>query len=215
MGKFTDLTGQKFGRLTVIERAQSIRRNNGKLRTMWRCKCECGNECIVAADAITRGAQVSCGCYRMGHLKQVNVTHGMTNTRLYYVWCGMKNRCCNENTRTYPLYGGRGIKMCDEWRSDFMSFYNWAVNHGYDENAVRGECTINRIDCDGNYCPENCRIVSQLIQMNNVRTNHNIIYNGETHSFAEWSRITGISQYKIRNRIVELGWTPERTLTTI
>lgn len=142
-------------------------------------------------------------------------THGKTNTKLYNVWRGIKSRCYNENVYEYKWYGAKGIAMCNEWKNDFEAFYSWAIQNGYDESAQRGVCTIDRIDGNKNYSPDNCRIVTQLKQMNNIRTNHIITYNGESHSIAEWSRITGINQYKIRNRIVKLGWSPERALQTI
>lgn len=214
VSKFIDLSGQKFGYLTVVERDVEHRRPNGKTRTYWRCKCDCGNDVTVAADALRRGDQVSCGCYRRQSASQQFATHGKTKNRLYTVWAGIKARCYNPNTRVYPYYGGRGIQMCDEWKNDFSSFYDWMTANGYDENAKRGEFTIDRIDPNGNYSPENCRLVTQLEQMNNVRSNHIITYNDESHTIAEWSRMTGINQFKIRNRIVNLGWSVERALTT-
>lgn len=215
MGKYTDLTGLQFGRLTVIAKAKPSIRTDGKPRTRWRCRCECGNEIIVNGDNLTRGNTVSCGCYQKDITSNIKKTHGKTNTRLYSVWSGIKSRCYNKNVYEYRWYGARGITMCDEWKADFDSFYNWSIANGYDETAPRGSCTIDRIDANQGYSPENCRFVSQQQQMNNIHTNHIISCDGETHTIAEWSRITGISQFKIRNRIAKLGWSPERALQTI
>ena len=215
MGTFKDLTGQKFGRLTVVKQAEHYITPKGKKRIRWECLCDCGKTTYVVADALTRGIQVSCGCYRNSQLSKMSTTHEKTNTRLYTVWNGMKNRCYNTRCPEYRIYGGRGIHMCSDWHYDFQKFYDWAIENGYDETAPRGKQTVDRIDCNGEYSPENCRLTTQREQMNNIRNNHNLEYRGETHSIAELSRITGIRQEKIRNRVSKLGWTAERALTTI
>jgi len=214
MGKFRDLTGERFGGLTVVSRTENVRRANGRTRTAWNCICDCGNTCVVNADNLTRGMQVSCGCYQKVAARNANLKHDRTNTRLYNVWSAMKSRCSNPNVPTYNLYGGRGIRVCDDWLHDFNAFQKWAFENGYDESAPRGQCTIDRIDCDGDYSPENCRIISQQAQMNNVRYNRKFTYNSETHTAAEWGRIMNIDPLKILNRVDKLGWTIERALTT-
>lgn len=215
MGTFRDLTGQRFGYLEVIEQVEDKIDGGGRHRKQWNCRCHnCGKMKVVTTDALTGGQQVSCGCYRTSKIVAATKTHGMTDTRLYYVWCGIKNRCFCKTVPEYKFYGQRGITMCDEWRKDFMAFYSWALENGYDEKAPRGACTIERIDVNGNYEPSNCKIASQLEQMQNTRTNHYITFSGRTLTIAEWSRQTGIRQEKIRNRIAKLGWTPERALTT-
>lgn len=214
MGVFRDLTGYIVGYLTVIEQVDDKIDKGGRHRKMWRCHCSnCGGEAVISSDALTSGNQVSCGCYHRQRAHEARLTHGLTDTRLHYVWCGIRNRCYGVNTPEYKLYGGRGISMCDEWKDDFMAFHDWAIANGYDETAPRGQCTVDRIDVNGNYEPCNCRIVTQMEQMQNTRKNHFITYQGETLTIAEWSRRTGIRQEKIRNRIVKLGWTPERALT--
>lgn len=215
MGLFKDLSGMNFNKLTVIDRAPDKISKDGRHRTAWNCKCECGEMIVITSDALLSGNQVSCGCYKKKKLSDMTTTHGKTNTRLYSVWNGIKGRCTNKNMPEYCLYGGRGITICEEWRSNFMSFYTWAIENGYDENAQRGVYTVDRIDVNGPYSPENCRLATQMEQMQNTRKNHNIEYNGEVHSIAEWSRITGIRSEKIRNRVSKLGWSPERALTTI
>lgn len=215
MGKFKDLTGQRFGRLTVIKRGENyITPHSGKPRAQWLCKCDCGNEKLVLGESLTRNLIVSCGCFHKEKVSTQFTTHGQTNSRLYNIWCAMKRRCYNPNVKEFPLYGGRGITMCDEWKNDYTSFAQWALSHGYDENAPRGQCTIDRIDTNGNYEPNNCRFITQQEQMNNVRYNHYLEYNNEVHTIAEWGRILNISAEKITNRINKLGWTPERALTT-
>lgn len=214
MGKFIDLTGQTFGKLYVIERVSSTTGKANKNKVVWKCQCQCGRVVNVVAGNLRSGKQVSCGCYRRNRLSKMVLKHGMTNTRLYGVWSSMKSRCYNKNVYEYRFYGALGITVCDQWLNDFESFADWAVKHGYDENAPRGVCTIDRIDGTQSYCPENCRIVNQLTQANNLKSNHYLSYNGEYHTIAEWGRITGIDQFKIRNRIAKLGWTTERALTT-
>ena len=215
MGTFRDMTGYTTGFLTVLEQVEDKVDKNGRHRKMWRCSCSnCGGETIISSDALTGGQQVSCGCYQRQRAHEARLTHGLTDTRLYYVWSGIKNRCYCVTAPEYKLYGARGIKMCDSWHYNFGSFREWALLNGYDEMAPRGHCTVDRIDVNGDYEPNNCRIITQREQMQNTRKNHFVIYNGETLTIAEWSRRTGIKQEKIRNRIVKLGWTPERALTS-
>jgi hypothetical protein len=139
--------------------------------------------------------------------------HGGTGTRLHGVWIMMKQRCNNPNTSEYHRYGGRGIKVCDEWLS-FANFRDWAMANGYDPDAPRGECTLDRIDNDGNYEPSNCRWVNLKEQMAN-RPKRGIFYeyNGESHTLYDWSKIIGTSHGLLRNRI-RLGWDIEATLST-
>lgn len=213
-GVFRDLTGQTFGHLVVLKRAETRIGKGGHRRTMWLCRCSCGAEKEISSDALTSGNQISCGCVGAQHRKEATTKHGMADTPLYRVWNTIKSRCYNKNVRTYKYYGGRGIKMCDEWYNDFGAFRDWAFANGYQDGVRGAEQTIDRIDVDGDYTPDNCRIITQTEQMNNIRTNHRIEYNGESHTIAEWSRITGINQFKIRARMTELGWTAERALTT-
>ena len=161
-----DLKGQKFGRLLVIERKGS----NERKRALWLCKCDCGNEKIVIGDLLRNGHVKSCGCLLKEYRQEKMTKHGYGKhnevDRLYRVWKGMKSRCYSKNAKSYKWYGARGIKVCDEWH-DYNNFREWAYKNGYDENAKIGECTIDRIDSDGDYCPENCRWVGMDIQLKN------------------------------------------------
>lgn len=173
MNKLEDLTGQKFGRLTVIKRAQSQVLKNGNKQTMWLCKCECGKEIIARASRLKEGRIKSCGCFKKQHCATIFTTHGKSNTRLFKVWCNMRARCYNKNNTNYKNWGARGITVCNEWKNDFMKFYDWAMANGYDETAPRGKCTIDRIDVNGNYEPSNCRWTNMKTQSRN-RRNRNV-----------------------------------------
>lgn len=163
MSAFKDLTGQRFGRLFVIEREGS----DNQKRVTWRCRCACGRETVVASSYLLSGNTKSCGCLRNEVLIKCSTKHGKRHTRLYDVWRNMKGRCYNPKNRKYDRYGGRGITICDEWKNDFQTFYEWAMANGYDENALFGECTLDRIDNQKGYSPDNCRWVGIKTQNNN------------------------------------------------
>jgi len=168
VAKLVDLAGQKFGRWTVISRATSNRCG----ASMWLCRCDCGTEKTIRHSSLTSGNSRSCGCLHREITSRTHKTHGHYGERLYGVWNEMKQRCGNPNNHKYKDYGGRGIKVCDAWQ-DYATFRAWAMSHGYDVNARYGDCTIDRIDVDGDYCPGNCRFADAKMQAKNRRYNHN------------------------------------------
>lgn len=159
MSRLIDLTGQRFGRLTVIERA-----GQHKGRSLWKCKCDCSKITVVSVSQLLRGRTKSCGCLRNENISRIAKKHGMSHTRLYHIWIGMKKRCYDPNAQYFEIYGGRGITVCDEWLHDFMEFQRWALSHGYSD-----ELSIDRIDNDKGYSPDNCRWATWHEQRMNQR----------------------------------------------
>lgn len=206
MSKLIDLTAQRFGRLTVLSLAEDYISPKGRKRSKWLCQCDCGKKVVVIESNLKNGKTSSCGCLKRETAAAQTIKHGMGGTRLYRTWSGMKRRCLNPNHKSYSDYGGRGITVCNEWLH-FEPFYEWAMANGY-----RDDLSIDRIDNDKGYCPENCRWVSDKAQANNRSTNRLLTLNGETHNITEWSEITGINRDTIRWRLKN-GWTVEQALT--
>ena len=180
-----DLTGKRFGRLTVIGVE-----DNGKRKTYYACQCDCGNVKVIRADALVSGCTVSCGCKKREQDRlnlTANHSHKMSGTRLYNIWSGLKGRCNNPNDPRYDRYGGRGISVCDEWNTSFQSFYDWAINNGYSDDL-----TIDRIDNDGNYEPTKCKWSTNKEQCNNRVTNINIKIGNTTKTLTEWCEIFNV-----------------------
>lgn len=208
--RLDDLTGHRFGRLIVLRRVQN---KPGSKRTRWLCQCDCGALKEVGSDELKNGNTQSCGCYRREYISAAKATHRGTSERLHRVWSDMKRRCSNPHDEKYPLYGARGITVCDEWM-EYVPFRNWAMSTGYDPNARYGQCTLDRIDTDGPYSPENCRWSTAREQANNRRNNHLLFCDGQSHSIAEWSRIAGIPYGTLLSRVNARGWSDEEAIKT-
>ena len=201
--KFQDLTGRKFGRLTVLK---TYRENN---LTYCDCKCICGNISKIRASNLKSNHTKSCGCLHQEMRVKSNITHGKSNTRLWRIYHGIKARCINKNSTKYYYYGARGIKVCDEWINNFENFYNWAINNGY-----KDDLTIDRIDVNGNYEPNNCRWIDLKQQTRNKRTTHYLTYKNKTHCITEWEEILKFPKNLIHQRITKYHWDIEKALNT-
>ena len=191
---FKDITNKKHGKLLPLNYF-----HKGK-KIYWHCLCDCGKTTDVQSSKLISGKIVSCGCYRMKHLKDIgdlNRTHNKSNTRLYKIYLNMKSRCNNPNIHNYNRYGGRGISVCKEWSDDFMVFYKWAIENGYSDDL-----SIDRINNDGNYEPSNCRWVNAKDQANNRSTSRYIDVDGEKLTVAQFSEAYNIkSQIFITRRL--------------
>lgn len=207
-----DLTGKKLGKLTVIEQHGFTKPNKyGHRYAIWYCKCDCGNYVERTSDVLKRGKS-SCGCVQEANLKRMslgNVKHGLSKTRIYGIWKNMISRCYREKDIHYKAYGARGITVCDEWKNDSSKFFEWAFANGY-----RNDLTIERIDNDKGYCPENCTWIPKEQQSKNKRQNIMITYEGKTMCASDWAKETGISASAIRYRF-KRGWGTERIFSTI
>lgn len=192
----TDITGQKFGMLTVIERDGYGVDKDGKHYSLWKCQCECGNITTISQHLIVTGEKRSCGCLRKQFKSTKGERHGMSGTRLYTTYRMMLARCENPTDHHFKDYGGRGIKVCDEWKNSFNSFYEWAIANGYTDNL-----TIDRIDVNGNYEPNNCRWATNTQQQRNKRNNKRHLVNGEYLLIKEISEKYNIPEETLRGRM--------------
>jgi hypothetical protein len=197
-----DLSGKTFGRLTAIERVYIPFASHA----MWKCKCDCGTEKVIAGSSLRRGNIRSCGCFNQECRRERMTTHGMTKSPEHKIWDAMRQRCDTESNIHYHNYGGRGIKVCERW-SRFENFF-----------ADMGErpgkhYSIDRINNDGNYEPENCRWTVRIVQARNTRANKLVTFNGETKCIAEWAELFGMP-YKLLWKRLKLGWSIEVALKT-
>lgn len=203
--KVKNLTGQKFNRWTVL----GFSHRNGK-RYYWYCRCDCGVERAVRSDGLLSGIRKSCGCLQRewtGQMAERYLTkHGMSHTTEHNIWLSMRARCQSPNNHAYGDYGGRGIGVCKEWSESFEVFYR---DMGPRPSSRH---TLDRINNDGPYSPENCRWATAEEQANNRRSSRFVEYQGQVHTIAEWSRIIGISQEAFRRKLIDDKWPIERIM---
>lgn len=220
---YMDLTGMRFGLLKVVEKQEG--KTDSSKSCYWLCKCECGNVVSRKTSNLKRaykGAVPNCGCLNRKRLKDKSYAmkkHGMTRTKIFSVWGNMLDRCNNPNNFEYHLYGGRGIKVCDEWNADFLKFYDWAIKNGYVNESSKNRkniLTLDRIDVNGNYEPDNCRWITAKQQIRNRRNTIFVELNGKKIALGEvcenynvdyqkmYKKVI-IKNEKVENAIVELG----------
>lgn len=183
---FKDLTGQRFGHLTVISIDE--KKSNEKHKIHWLCRCDCGKMSSPTSYQLNSGKSKTCGCKKFRSSSRNGKSFIQSHKRLYDSYCSMMRRCFNPSHAQYHLYGGRGISVCPEWKNNFKKFAEWSLTHGYSDNL-----TIDRIDNSKGYSPDNCRWATILQQCSNRRTNVYYTHNGEKHSLAEWCRILDIN----------------------
>lgn len=199
-----DMIGKRFCRLIVVKKIDDYVSKSGGKHKRYSCICDCGKCVSVLKEHLTSGRQKSCGCLR----KENGIfKHGEIDSRLYKIWGNMCNRCSNTRNPAWERYGGRGIKVCDGWK-EYINFKNWALKNGYSDSL-----SIDRINNDGDYEPNNCRWVDKFVQANNKRSNHIIKYGGETKTLSEWAKHLNISYKVLFNRVKTLNWDIEKAFT--
>ena len=180
----------------------------GKKRRIAKFECKCGTEFIASVSNVKRGNTNSCGCYNKQRLQEVNVKHGLNKHPLYRSWQGMKNRCYNRNIEVYPLYGGRGIKVCDEWIDSFITFYNWTQFNNWKPGL-----SVDRIDNDKNYEPDNCRLSTDNQQARNRRNNINVLLNGKVVCLKDYCKELNVDYSMVRTRVKKYNWSLEKAIS--
>jgi hypothetical protein len=204
LGKFIDLTGRTFGRLTVLRRI--LPNSRGKVK--WVCRCVCGKSVVVAGTALKSGNTTSCGCYNREQCRLRGMLHGQCGSKIYSTYHGIIARCYNKEAGSYPDYGGRGIKVCDRWREGFENFYSDMGDPPTPDHS------IDRIDCNGDYEPGNCRWADWETQCNNKNNTRFLEFAGESKSITQWSHSLGMAKLTLYDRVTKLGWSAEKALTT-
>jgi len=194
--RFKDLTGMVFGQLTVIE-TRGIGSNPKVRNYKWLCKCTCGGETVSFSTNLLRGIATSCGCHKRSILGKNTTTHGLSGTRIFKIWTGMRKRCLNPKCKAYPLYGGRGITISDEWKNSFETFFN---DMGLKPSKLH---SIDRYpNKKGNYEPGNCRWATTVQQNRNRKDNVLYTYLNQTKTIPEWAEELGIKSCTLKNHIV-------------
>lgn len=205
--KDESLKGLRNGRLIILEEIERKVKPSGQKERMVKCLCDCGKAVEVRLNNFIHGRVKSCGCLQREIASNVARKHGLSLTKINNVYRAIKRRCYNKNCDDYKDYGGRGIKMCKEWKDDFTSFYNWAISNGYDPNKTMKEQSIDRIDVNGYYEPSNCRIVKWVVQARNRRTTKRYLYMGEFLDLKTISERSGINYHTLWQRINKYGYT--------
>lgn len=204
MKPIKDHTNEVYGRLTVLEFIERKKRNS-----YWKCKCDCGNEIIIPITYLTTGDTKSCGCLRKETTATLSKKNSFVkNKRLYTIWIDMKRRCYNRKRKSYIYYGAKGIRVCKEWKEDFKIFQEWAINNGYKDNL-----TIDRIDNNGNYEPNNCRWVTIKEQNNNMSTNHIVNYKEKKYTLSQLAEKYNLDYDLVKNRI-RYNWDIDKIVET-
>ena len=197
--KSTDFINNKIGKLTITKYSGTKNKKKGDNHKYWMAKCDCGNILYLKGNQIKNKSILSCrNC--------ASKTHGKTNTRLFNIWQSMKGRCYNKNNQDYYNYGQKGIIVCNEWKDNFIDFYNWAIDNGYNDNL-----SIDRIDVFGNYEPNNCRWADNITQANNKKNNTHYIYKDKKYTIRDLCNISGYSYHVIQSRLYA-GWDIEKIL---
>ena len=204
MKKIVEMAGKQCERLLVIEKHH--RDKNGGWH--WLCLCSCGKETIVNGRDLRNGHTKSCGCLIREVTGNINRSHGLSKSRIYKIWAGTIQRCHNPKNSDYKCYGERGIVVCNEWKNNFESFNEWAMSSGYTEDL-----TLERIDVNGNYCPENCEWILLSKQARNTRKNKLVTYKGKTQCVAAWEEELGFNCHTLWNRLYTLKWSEEQAFT--
>lgn len=208
MAEPLNLVGQRFGRLLVTEYLGIARTRSGHTYSQFKCLCDCGNETVKPGKGLHSGKINSCGCLRIEVTRKRATHHGLSNTKLYDVWQSMRKRCNNPADPAYHNYGARGIGYDKSW-DDYIVFYKWACETGYIPDAG---LTLERIDVNKGYCPENCCWVDMKAQSNNKRNNRRYTMDGTTHTLTEWCEIYNVPFSRVSARIDDLGWSFEDAL---
>lgn len=204
--RITMPTGSRYGRLTVV--GDPVKNGSGKL--IYRCRCDCGNEIAVEGYSLRSGNTQSCGCLQRERTSRANKTHGLCRTRLYREYRGMMSRCYNPKNPAFPNYGGRKIAVCDNWRGHVAKFVEWAIGAGYQDDL-----TIERVDVNGNYCPDNCTWIPRGDQAKNRRMCITVEVDGKEMCLADAARhFSLVSPLLAQERVRELHWAPLKAVTT-
>lgn len=200
--KPVDLSGQRFGRIVVCDIAE---RGSAGVAVKWRCICDCGGVSVVASNNLKKGHAQSCGCFAREASAIRNTTHDRSRSPVYKSWRAMINRCTNPKADSFPQYGGRGIAVCERW----LMFENFLADMGDRPDA----CSIDRVDVNGGYAPENCRWAVSDVQSNNRRNTLHLTHNGVTKPLQHWAREMGIAPRTLRSRIFVQGWSVDSAIT--